>query len=55
MSGAIHTYSLPPCGGRSGWGVSTTPELVHHPLPAPPPKKGGESVGEAHESKGQPY
>jgi NAD(P) transhydrogenase subunit alpha len=40
-----HRGSLPPCGGGLGWGVSTTSDGVHHPLPNPPPSRGREKSG----------
>src|SRR4051812_18005663 len=36
------SYSLPPCGGGLGWGVSTRSRAQHHPLPDPPPSRGSE-------------
>ncbi len=47
----VAVFSLPPSwrshashgrGGGSGWGVCSTGEVVHHPLPDPPPQGGRE-------------
>ncbi len=33
-------YSLPPCGGGLGWGVTAYSERAVTPLPVPPPQGG---------------
>jgi NAD(P) transhydrogenase subunit alpha len=37
---------LPPCGGGSGWGVSATRGIAHHPHTRPPPPSPPPSGGE---------